>query len=90
MFEEYKNITGRTIKQALQSELGGSLLEAMLTVGEKSIMSERLYCSCRKIYKCVLDSYLSGMMSVPVKLSQNTIYCCGFNVKFDNSSKYLI
>ncbi|XP_054281518.1 annexin B10-like [Macrosteles quadrilineatus] len=34
VFEEYKNITGRTIKQALQSELSGSLLEAMLTVVE--------------------------------------------------------
>jgi annexin A7/11 len=34
IFEEYKNVSGRTIEQALEAELSGELLEAMLAVGE--------------------------------------------------------
>lgn len=34
IFEEYKNVSGRTIEQALQAELSGELLEAMLAIGE--------------------------------------------------------
>lgn len=34
IFEEYKNVSGRTIEQALEAELSGELLEAMLAVVE--------------------------------------------------------
>jgi len=34
IFEEYKNVSGRTIEQALQAELSGELLEAMLAIVE--------------------------------------------------------
>ena len=34
IFEEYKNVSGRTIEQALEEEISGELLEAMLAVGE--------------------------------------------------------
>lgn len=34
IFEEYKNVSGRTIEQALEAELSGELLEAMLGIGE--------------------------------------------------------
>jgi annexin A7/11 len=34
IFEEYKNVSGRTIEQALEAELSGELLEAMLAIGE--------------------------------------------------------
>lgn len=34
IFDEYKNVSGRTIEQALQAELSGELLEAMLAIGE--------------------------------------------------------
>ncbi|XP_063707376.1 annexin B10-like [Culicoides brevitarsis] len=34
VFEEYKNLTGKTIEQALKSELGGDLLNAMLAIVE--------------------------------------------------------
>jgi annexin A7/11 len=34
IFEEYKNVSGRTIVQALEAELSGELLEAMLAIGE--------------------------------------------------------
>lgn len=33
VFEEYKNISGRTIEQALQDEISGELLEALLAIG---------------------------------------------------------
>ncbi|KAJ4439316.1 hypothetical protein ANN_07438 [Periplaneta americana] len=32
IFEEYKNVSGRTIEQALEAELSGELLEAMLAI----------------------------------------------------------
>ncbi|XP_069702839.1 annexin B10 isoform X1 [Periplaneta americana] len=34
IFEEYKNVSGRTIEQALEAELSGELLEAMLAIVE--------------------------------------------------------
>nr|CAD7261498.1 unnamed protein product [Timema shepardi] len=34
IFEEYKNVTGRSIEQALESEISGELLEAMLAIVE--------------------------------------------------------
>ncbi|KAJ9581535.1 hypothetical protein L9F63_023291 [Diploptera punctata] len=34
VFEEYKNVSGRTIEQALEAELSGELLEAMLAIVE--------------------------------------------------------
>jgi annexin A7/11 len=34
IFEKYKNVSGRTIEQALEAELSGELLEAMLAIGE--------------------------------------------------------
>lgn len=34
VFEEYKSLTGKTIEQALKSELGGDLLNAMLAIVE--------------------------------------------------------
>ncbi|PSN38711.1 Annexin B10, partial [Blattella germanica] len=34
IFEEYKNVSGRTIEQALEEEISGELLEAMLAVVE--------------------------------------------------------
>lgn len=34
VFEEYKNLTGKTIEQALNSEIGGDLLKAMLAIVE--------------------------------------------------------
>ena len=34
IFEEYKNVSGRTIEQALEAELSGELLEAILGIGE--------------------------------------------------------
>jgi hypothetical protein len=33
VFEAYKKISGRTIEQALKSEMSGVLLEAMLAIG---------------------------------------------------------
>lgn len=33
MFEEYKEISGNTIEQALKNELDGELLDAMLAIG---------------------------------------------------------
>ena len=34
VFEEYKNVSGRTIEQALEAELSGELLDAMLAIGK--------------------------------------------------------
>jgi annexin A7/11 len=34
IFEKYKKVSGRTINQALEAELSGDLLEAMLAIGE--------------------------------------------------------
>jgi annexin A7/11 len=34
IFEEYKKVSGRTIKQALEAELSGELLEGILAIGE--------------------------------------------------------
>ena len=33
IFEEYKNVSGRTIQQAVRDELGGELKEAISTIG---------------------------------------------------------
>jgi hypothetical protein len=40
IFEEYKNVSGRTIEQALEAELSGELLEAMLAIGN-FVLSKR-------------------------------------------------
>lgn len=34
IFEEYKNLSGQTIEQAIKHELGGELKEAMLAIGK--------------------------------------------------------
>jgi len=34
IFREYANISGKTFEQAVQSELGGDLKEAILTIGK--------------------------------------------------------
>lgn len=34
VFEEYKNVSGRTLEQAIKDELGGPLHDAMMAVGE--------------------------------------------------------
>lgn len=36
IFEEYKNVSGRTIQQAIRDELGGELKEAISTIGKSS------------------------------------------------------
>lgn len=34
VFDEYKNVSGRTLEQAIKDELGGPLHDAMMAVGE--------------------------------------------------------
>lgn len=42
MFEEYKDVSGRTIEQSLKSELDGEMLEAMLAIGEYGKCSQNV------------------------------------------------
>ncbi|XP_054257275.1 annexin B10-like isoform X1 [Macrosteles quadrilineatus] len=51
VFEEYKKISGRTIKQALQSELSGSLLDAMLAVVQNIENPKTFYAN--QLYKAI-------------------------------------
>jgi hypothetical protein len=44
IFEEYKNVSGRTIEQALEAELSGELLEAMLAIGNSVLFKSSVIC----------------------------------------------
>ncbi|XP_067011216.1 annexin B10 isoform X1 [Anabrus simplex] len=51
IFEEYKNVSGRTIEQALQDEISGELLDAMLAIVENvqhppTFFAKRLHKAC--------------------------------------------
>lgn len=46
VFEEYKNVSGRTLEQAIKDELGGPLHDAMMAVGEYSAQLLTLIRDC--------------------------------------------
>lgn len=43
IFEQYKEVSGNTIEQALRHELSGDYLEGLLTVGEQKNIHKNVY-----------------------------------------------
>lgn len=76
MFEEYKDISGKTIEQALKSELDGELLDAMLAIGESFFRSdEKLRPSSSTIHQN-LDRVIFFQLNVSKVLQHSSRVVC--------------
>lgn len=61
IFEEYKHVSGRTIEQALEAELSGELLEAMLAIGN-SVLFKSLVNLCTVISNLSVCNFSNNIL----------------------------